>query len=398
MVKRRRRIRFLRWRPIFLLALGIALALIIFAIGPSFIAKRFNPTRKATVQPIASASKSLHPSLTIADLHADSLLWGRDLTKSGSYGHVDIPRLIQGNVALQTFTVVTKVPTPLKLEGNSDQSDNILRLAILQRWPISTWLSLKARALYQAKQLEELEQKASEQFRVIQTAADLERYLAQRRDNPKMTAGLLGLEGAQALEGKLGNVDVLYEAGFRVIGLAHFFDNEVSGSVHGLDKNGLTPLGKEVLRRLEDFGMIVDLAHASPQTINDVLQLTERPVLVSHTGVRGTCDNVRNLSDRNLQRIAQTDGIIGIGFWETAVCGENVDAIANAIRYTTDLVGVDHVALGSDFDGAVQMPFDASQMVQITDALRKKGFADIEIQKIMGLNVIRFLQQTLPAS
>lgn len=79
-----------------------------------------------------------------------------------------------------------------------------------------------------------------------------------------------------------------------------------------------------------------------------------------------------------------------------AVCGENVDAVVRAIRYTSDLIGVDHVALGSDFDGAVQMPFDASNLVQSTDALRNAKFTDIEIQKIMGLNVIRLLQQTLP--
>lgn len=393
----RRRRRFLQRGLIFLLTPCVALIFIIFAIGPSFVARHFNPTRSVAVQPVAATSQSLHQSLTIADLHADSLLWGRDLAELGRYGHVDIPRLIQGNVALQNFTVVTKVPTPLKLEGNSDQSDSILRLAILQRWPISTWFSLKARALYQAKQLEALE-KASGQFRLIKTTADLEDYLAQRQDNKKITAGLLGLEGAQALEGKLENVDALYKAGFRTVGLAHFFDNEVSGSVHGLRQQGLTPLGKQVLQRLEELNMTVDLAHASPQTIDEVLQRTKRPVLVSHTGVQGTCDNVRNLSDRNLQKIAQTGGIIGIGFWETAVCGENADAIVNAIRYTRDLVGVDHVALGSDFDGAVQMPFDASEMVQLTDALKKNGFPESEIKQIMGLNIIHFLQKTLPES
>lgn len=88
--------------------------------------------------------------------------------------------------------------------------------------------------------------------------------------------------------------------------------------------------------------------------------------------------------------------MIGIGFWETAICGQDADAIVRAIRYTSDLVGVEHVSLGSDFDGAVQMPFDVTHMNRITDALKNANFNDTEIQKIMGLNVINLLKQTLP--
>jgi membrane dipeptidase len=332
----------------------------------------------------------------VADLHADSLLWERDLSKLSSYGHVDIPRLLQGNVALQTFTVVTKVPEPLLLEGNGDRSDNITKLAILQRWPIQSWFSLKKRALYQTKRLQALQQKASGQFRMIETKQDLNSYLAQRQQNSAITAGLLGLEGAQALEGKIENLDRLYEAGFRLIGLAHFFDNEVSGSAHGIHQGGLTPFGQEVVKRMENLGLIIDLAHASPQTIDNVLQIAYRPVLVSHTGVQGTCDNARNLSDRQLQQIAQAKGVIGIGFWKTAVCGEDVSAIVRAIRYVIEKIGVDYVALGSDFDGAVRMPFDAANLGQITEALKKDGFTETDIRKVMGLNVIRLLQQVLP--
>jgi membrane dipeptidase len=142
--------------------------------------------------------------------------------------------------------------------------------------------------------------------------------------------------------------------------------------------------------------MIVDLAHASSQTIDEVLQISQQPVLVSHTGVRGTCDNARNLTDRQLQKIAQTGGVIGIGFWKTAVCGDSVEAIAKAIRYAVNLVGVEHVALGSDFDGAVRLPMGADQMVQITAALKAAKFSDADIQAIMGMNVIRLLKATLP--
>jgi membrane dipeptidase len=148
---------------------------------------------------------------------------------------------------------------------------------------------------------------------------------------------------------------------------------------------------------MENLGLIIDLAHASSQTVDDVLQITTRPVFVSHTGVQGTCDNARNLSDRQLQQIAQSGGVIGIGFWKTAVCGEDVSAIVRAIRYVADEVGVEYVALGSDFDGAVRVPFDAANLSQITQALQKEGFTETEIERIMGLNVIRLLRQLLPA-
>src|SRR4029453_5614423 len=100
-----------------------------------------------------------------------------------------------------------------------------------------------------------------------------------------------------------------------------------------------------------------------------LLALAPRPGVVSHTGVKGTCDNHRNLSDDQLKGIARTGGLIGIGFWQAATCGKDAAAIARAIKYTADLVGIDHVALGSDFDGAVPEPFDASGLAKITEGL-----------------------------
>ncbi|HEY9655453.1 MAG TPA: dipeptidase [Crinalium sp.] len=372
------------------------MAVVTFSFGPSLVAKRFNPTDSNRTQSISEAAQTLHKSLAIADLHADSLLWGSDLSKSVNYGHIDVPRLIQGNVALQIFTVVTKVPAPLLLENNDDRGDDVTKLAILQRWSIPTWFSLSERALYQANRLKALESNAQGKFKIMTSGQDLSNYLAARRRNVQITAGLLGLEGAHALEGKIENVDRFYKAGFRLIGLAHFFDNEVSGSVHGVEKGGLTPFGREVLRQMESHHMIIDLAHASSQTIDEVLDFTNNPVFVSHTGVQGTCNNARNLSDRQIRQIAQHKGVIGIGFWKTATCGNDATAIARAIHYVTDLVGVDHVALGSDFDGAVRLPFDVADMVQVTNALLIEGFSKQEIEKIMGLNVLNLLQALLP--
>jgi microsomal dipeptidase-like Zn-dependent dipeptidase len=176
----------------------------------------------------------------------------------------------------------------------------------------------------------------------------------------------------------------------------HFFDNDIAGSAHGVEKGGLTDNGKEMIRRMEALKMTVDLAHSSAKTIDEVLAMATRPVVVSHTGVRGTCDNQRNLSDEQLKGIARTGGVIGIGYWDTAVCGGDAGAIAKAIRYTANLVGVEHVGLGSDYDGAITTPFDTTGLVQITEALIAEGFSDDEIKMIMGGNTVRLLLQNLP--
>jgi len=130
--------------------------------------------------------------------------------------------------------------------------------------------------------------------------------------------------------------------------------------------------------------------------LRDVTAIATRPLLVSHTGVKGTCNNPRNLSDDELRAVARTGGVIGIGLWETATCGTDAAATARAIRYAVQIVGVDHVALGSDFDGAVTSPFDASGWSLVTDALLKEGFSEQEIRKIMGENVVRLLRTDLP--
>jgi membrane dipeptidase len=338
----------------------------------------------------------LHQELTIADLHADSLLFGRNLLERGSDGHVDIPRLADGNVALQVFSLPTKTPHGLNIESNDDKSDDIFWLAIVERWPPATWNSLTERALYQARRLHQFAKGSFGGFVVIESAADLSSYLERRKSNTKLTAGLLSIEGAHALDGKLENLDVLYRAGYRMMSPSHFFDNDIGGSSAGVHKTGLTEKGREWVRQMETRHMIIDLAHASAQTITDVLAITSRPVVVSHTGVKGKCDNNRNLSDDQIRAVAANGGLIGIGYWNTATCGTDARAIVKAMRYVSDRVGVEHVALGSDFDGAVTVPFDTSGVVEITDAMLEAGYSEQEIRLVMGENVVKFLGANLP--
>jgi microsomal dipeptidase-like Zn-dependent dipeptidase len=149
---------------------------------------------------------------------------------------------------------------------------------------------------------------------------------------------------------------------------------------------------------MEERRILIDLAHASPAVIDDVLEMATRPVVMSHGGVKGTCDNMRNLSDEHIRRIAETGGVIGIGYWDAAVCGTDVTAIVEAIRYSVGTAGIDHVGLGSDFDGVTTMPFDTAGLAEITEALQAEGLPDTDIAKIMGGNTLRSLRESLPES
>jgi len=360
--------------------------------------RRLNPTTFIPPYAASDRARALHETLTVADLHADSLLWGRDLLVRGDRGHVDVPRMIDGNVALQVFAASTKSPRHLNIERNTDDSDDIILLAVALGWPPATWRSLLARALYMASRADAMARRSSGRLTIVRTQADLATHLKTRTPSWPVAAGVLSIEGAHALDDDPANVEVVADAGFRMMSPSHFFDNAFGGSAHGVEKGGLTAAGHEMVRRMEARSMLVDVAHASSMTIDDVLAVATRPVVASHTGVRGVADNARNLSDDHLRGIAATGGLIGIGFWPTASGGDDAEAIARSVKHATNVAGMEHVALGSDFDGAVQTPFDASGMVQVTDALLLAGFKDDEVAKVMGGNAIRVLGDSLPAA
>jgi membrane dipeptidase len=381
-------------RLLWLLLSIVLIAAISFA-PPGIVERRFNHTlHPPPYQPSAQA-EDLHRKLLVADLHADSLLWGRNLLHRNARGHVDIPRLADGNVAIQAFTVVTTSPRKLNIYRNSDSSDMVRYLAMFEGWPPRTWNSPKQRALYQAKRLHKFAAQSNGALVIIRSHSDLQRFLTTR-GSTHAVAGFLGAEGAQPLEGSLENLDELYAAGFRMMSPTHFTDTAIGSAASGMSQAGLTDLGRQWVRAMEARHMIIDLAHASSATVRDVTALATRPLLVSHTGVKGTCNNPRNLSDDELRAVAQTGGVIGIGYWQTATCGTDAAAIARAIKYATGIVGIDHVALGSDFDGSSIVPFDASGLVLVTDALLKQGFSEQEIHKMMGENVVRVLLEVLP--
>jgi membrane dipeptidase len=339
----------------------------------------------------------LHRGLTVVDLHVDSLLWGRNLLRRAGYGHVDVPRLVEGGVALVGLAASTKVPRRVNLERNDDTTDDVTLLALALRWPRATWGSLLARAVYLADRLRSMAGASDGRLTLIESRRDLEAYLARRAVDPAITAAFLSIEGAQALDDDLDNLATLARAGYRMLSPTHFFDTPFAGSAHGVVQGGLTDLGRELLSRVESSGMVLDVSHASSATIDDVLSLASRPVVASHTGVRAAVPGIRNLPDDQVRGIAATGGLVGIGFWPVACGGRNATSIARSIGAAIELAGIDHVGLGSDFDGAVPTPFDATGMPLVTEALRAEGLSDDDIAAVMGRNAIRVLLASLPA-
>jgi hypothetical protein len=307
-----------RRRKLLYLALGLAGVYFALDLVADQVAARLNRTLDKGPYRISEEARRLHQGLVVADLHADSLLWPRDPLARSGWGHADLPRLLDGGVAIQGFGVVTKTPEKMNFERNSGDTDRIRTLAMVSKWPPRTWGDLLERA------------------------------------------------------------------------------REVSGSAHGLEKGGLSAFGRAVLERAEKLGIAIDLAHASHRAFDEALELSSRPVLVSHTGVAGTCGGPRNLTDDQLRRIAAKGGLVGIALFDGATCGDDLGAMLRAIDHAKTVAGVGAVAIGSDFDGAIVAPFDASGLPLVTQGLMGRGYSREEIEKILGGNVVRFLRATLP--
>jgi membrane dipeptidase len=379
---------------------GLAALLLVSAIGffgfaPGYVEGSMNRIDGKPLPKVRAEAIALHKTLTIVDLHSDTLMWKRDMLDRADRGHMDLPRLQEGNVALQVFSSVTKTPKGQNYDANGSDSDNITLLTVAQLQPMRTWGSLLERSLWHATKLDRAADSDDSYLRKVMQADHIDALLNVRRSRKPLVGAMLSIEGLQNLEGKAENLDKLYAAGFRMAGLTHFFDNELAGSMHGIKKGGLTPLGRDVIARMEAKGMIVDIAHCSQTCVTEILAMARRPVVSSHGGVQATCKVNRNLSDEHIKGVAKTGGVIGIGYWDAAVCDTSPKSIAAAMKHVRDLVGIEHVALGSDYDGATTVRFDTSKLVQVTQALMEAGFTPDEIRAVMGGNALRVIRAGL---
>jgi microsomal dipeptidase-like Zn-dependent dipeptidase len=365
----------------------------------------------ATAPPYSAspAATALQADLTVADMHSDALISSRDLNQRGEFGHLDIPRLQASNVRIQTFTQPTFSPLCLESDACGHFPNLIGVWAVVSGWPPDTWFNQQRRSLFFAQRLSDLAQRSNGKLAVIRSASELRSVL---ETSHSAIAGVLGIEGDEALEGDVRFVAQLASAGYRIFGLVHQADNDAGGSSQGLGKHGITPLGYEILRAIDGNGMVLDLAHASAQTIDDAVRVPlSKPPIVSHTGLTGVCPSPRNIGDKQVQEIVQAGGIVGIGFWDIVLClNHHATAAEFANKAVQSMLRVveltravrpnepfDHVALGSDFDGWVFEGFDVTGLVLITDALLRAGVSEADIRKIMGGNYCRYLLKYLPS-
>ncbi|MBI3793078.1 MAG: membrane dipeptidase, partial [Gemmatimonadetes bacterium] len=356
------------------LLLGFVVVLVVggligWRLAPGIADRMMNKRTGAPPWGVSARAESLTRAIGPIDLHNDVLLWGRDITSRSEHGHVDLPRLEAGHFALAVFSTVTKTPKGINYVRNDSSSDQIRLLGQVSGWPASAITYRVRRALLQAQRLHDAVATTGGRLILVTSVEKLDSLLAVRARGSTSVGALLSTEGLHALDGQAANLDTLFAHGFRAAGITHFFDNDLGGSAHGVDKGGLTPLGRAVVQRMEQLGMVVDVAHASPTVVSEVFAMATKPVIVSHGGVQATCAGPRNLSDDQLRALAKTGGVIGIGYWDGAICDPTPANAAKAIRHVADVVGVDHVALGSDWDGATSEPFDASGISLVTDAL-----------------------------
>ncbi|TWH04933.1 microsomal dipeptidase-like Zn-dependent dipeptidase [Nocardioides sp. J9] len=383
-------------------ALGLGVVLLVLAVAfftyaPGKLERMRNRVEPADLPTVSPATQRLHDSLQVVDLHSDTLLWDRDLLERADRGHMDLPRLEEGNVALQVFSSVSKSPKGQNYDSNSADSDNITLLAIAQLQPLRTWRSLLQRSLHHAQKLHDAAEGSGGRLRMVRSVADLDAVLADRAAGKQVTGALFSVEGLHNLEGDIRNLDRLEAAGMRMAGFTHFFDNEVAGSMHGEDKGGLTDLGREVFAELEERGIVVDIAHASHEAVAEMLELATKPLVLSHGGVQATCDVNRNLTDDEIRGVAATGGVVGVGYWDAAVCELTVTAVVDAIDHVVAVGGIEAAALGSDYDGATTVGWDTTHLAAITQELLDRGYDEEDVAAIMGGNTLRVLRRVLPA-
>ncbi|EYF08788.1 peptidase M19, renal dipeptidase [Chondromyces apiculatus DSM 436] len=324
-------------------------------------------------------ARALHARSPAIDLHADSLMWSRwvgydlhtrhdpPLPLAAIGGHVDVPRLREGGVGAQFFGLVSL--------------------------PIGQRRGLAAVIHEQIDELDKAVRVAPDRLVKVRTAAEVE--AAARRG---AVAALLGIEGAHALEGEIAQLDHFARRGVRYLGLCHFSANEACFPAYGQgrrDVDGLTAFGREVVRRCEELGVIVDLAHINRRGFLDACAMATRPPMVSHTGVLGAFAHWRNIDDEQLRAVADLGGCVGVIFCPQFLGGDGLEPVVRHLKHIVDVVGEDAPALGSDWDGFI-VPTrdlcDAARLPLLTDALLKGGFSEVQIRKLLRDNALRVIR------
>jgi membrane dipeptidase len=239
---------------------------------------------------------------------------------------------------------------------------------------------------------------------VIRSVVDLETCLVD--GGP--VGVLLGVQGGHLLDGNIANVARLRSLGVRMFALAHVMDNALVGSSTGRSKGGLTDYGREVIAMLEEQSIVVDLAHMSLAGISQALPELRRPFVLSHTGLtdiagsssrfRSYSPATRNIAASLAREIGQAGGLVGIILATQLLGGNRLSDAVATVRLAVESAGADHVAIGSDMDGALKMLIDVEGLPALTGALLESGLPVSTVEGVLGRNAISLLRRGLPAS
>jgi membrane dipeptidase len=230
----------------------------------------------------------------------------------------------------------------------------------------------------------------------VRQAAELEQALAQKK-----LIGILAVEGGHAIENSLVKLKEFYAHGARYLTIT--WNNSPSWAVSGRDSRsatvGLNDFGRQVIQTMDSLGMIIDVSHTGIKTIEDILTITKNPIVATHSGARALVNNTRNLSDDQIRKIAATGGVIGVPFYPFFLTGSSRATVNDIVRhadYIAKLVGVDYVAIGSDFDGIEVAPTDLNNVAKLpllTEALLRKGYSPADVRKMLGENFLRVFRK-----
>ncbi len=322
---------------------------------------------------MTNAFLSLHYDALVIDGHCDSigdqLERGRWLGDRSEDGHVDLPRLREGGIDVQFFACY--VPKPYQRHG------------------------AVTHALERLDQLHLLAEQLPDQFILARSVEDI----LHAKSTGKI-AGIAGLEGAEALDASIGVLRQFYRLGLRNLGLAWNYRNAAcDGVAESRTNGGLTEFGVKVVEECNQLGILLDVSHLSAAGVEDVLTISQRPIIASHSNANAMCEHPRNLTDAQMEAIAARGGVIGVTFVDSFLNRQNPeqasldDVIAN-IEYMLGIVGPEHVALGSDFDGwsLARELKDASCYPLITQRLVERGHNAHSIRKILGENLLRVIR------
>ncbi len=324
----------------------------------------------------SSFLQTVHSKYTLIDLHNDVLeVMASDpnyhLADLHTYNHTDIPRLLMGGVDVQFFSVW--------VSPDSAQYTNYFQRALMMRDRFNSEISANPSTIAQATTMQQ----------------------ASQINNQNKIAAVIGVEGGHSIENNIDNLITLYNAGMRYLTIT--WNNSTNWAISAKDPRtltqGLTEFGRQVIRKLDSLGVIIDVSHVGIKTIQDILQITTNPIIATHSGARSVYNHYRNLYDSQIQDIAKSGGVVGVVFYPYFLNGSSnssIDDVLKHIDHIVNLVGTDYVSIGSDFDGIEVTPFgleDVTKFPALTLALLQHGYTELEVAKFLGGNFKRVFEK-----